>query len=115
MARVEKNSARGGYYGRESVYDSRQNEIERTYIGVDGRPILLDAGYAITRYVYDAQSKLVRVTFHGVEGRPVLRKEGYHGWKTGMTTSANKMKQFISTYKGGAVTPKEPTKTEKTE
>src|SRR5438067_362483 len=43
-----------GNHGWDGQYDDRGNRIVTTYVGLDGKPVLLTAGFATMKSVYDA-------------------------------------------------------------
>jgi len=74
-------SRKDGYHGWQADYDEHGNERVMTYLGLDGKPMLI-AGYATLKSSHDSRGNETRKNYYGVNGEPVLSKEdGYHGWQ----------------------------------
>lgn len=57
------------------AYDSRGNEIERTYLKSEGKPFADTNGVARVAKYYDERNLLVRESYFGVNGLPVARSD----------------------------------------
>ena len=58
-----------GYAGWQSVYDERQREISRTYIGTDGAPLNVpDEGYATLKRLYDDRGRISEESYFDKSG-----------------------------------------------
>lgn len=71
-----------GSYGWEAVHDQEGHEISHTWLGADGTPTLLAAGYAKVQRRFSQGTEVERAYF-GTKGEPVLTKTGYHRWQRG--------------------------------
>jgi hypothetical protein len=56
---------KGGYWKMTLQYDLQGNILEQAYLGVDGKPILLDEGFAKVIYKYN-KGLLIEESFFGV-------------------------------------------------
>ena len=75
-------SKKDGYHGWQSNYDEHGNRTVVTYLGLDGKPILVADGYATFKSSYDSRGNKTRQTYYGVNDEPILSKEsGCHGWQ----------------------------------
>ena len=71
-----------GNHGCEAKYDNLNREIENTWLGFDGKPIVRSGeGYATNRKEYDERGDLRRMTYFDTDGKPCLHKDGNHGWE----------------------------------
>jgi hypothetical protein len=67
-----------GWASRRTTYDALSNPSERTYLGLDGRPIMAALlGYARMVQRYDERGRLIEEAYFGVDGAPVLREWGF--------------------------------------
>src|SRR5882724_8175313 len=91
-------SMKYGRHGREAEYDEHGNQTVETYLGLDGKPMLIADGYATMKSAYDAHGKMIRMRLYGVNGEPVLSKEyGHHGWDAEYDEHGN---QTVETHLG---------------
>jgi hypothetical protein len=72
-----------GSHGWNAEYDSRGNQIRRSYIGTNGGLIMIDEGYAVLRQTFDERGRLVTVRYFDARDQPTAHVEGFHGldWK----------------------------------
>jgi hypothetical protein len=57
--------------------DAHGNEIRRTYIGVDNRPMICRYGYVTRTIDYDAFGRKIRWSHFDAQDRPLERREGH--------------------------------------
>ena len=66
-------SNKNGYHGWKG------DRTVLTYLGLDGKPMLIGDNYATMKSTYDAHGNVLRQTFHGVNGEPIQFTDGYYG------------------------------------
>ena len=67
----------GGYASLSRKYDEHGNQVEESYFGVDGRPVLEKNGVAHVMMGYDDRGFRSEGAFFEVDGKPTLNKNGY--------------------------------------
>ena len=87
-----------GCHGWQAEYDEQDQRTVVTYLGLDGKPILVADGYATFKSSYDSHGNKTRGNYYGVNGEPVLsKKDGYHGWQSNYDEHGN---ETVVTYLG---------------
>ena len=66
-----------GQYGAEFCYDEVGNRSMCRTLDAQGRPMLIDKGYAEYRREFNSRRKVVRESYYGVDGEPVENVYGY--------------------------------------
>lgn len=70
-----------GHAGWRKSFDDQNRVTSIAFLGLDGRPLLQEEGYAVRTYQYNAEGKHIATHFFGEDGKtPALTKWGYASW-----------------------------------
>ena len=58
------------------------NALVTTFLGLDGKPTWVAAGYARLKSTYDNRGRKTRQSFYGADGQPTLHRDGNHAWES---------------------------------
>ena len=81
-----------GYAAKSTMeYDENGYQNKRSYFGVNGEPLTIDAGYHQWVKEYDRRGNNSKVNFFGVDGNPAFHKGGYAGLEMEFDEKGNRL------------------------
>ena len=60
--------------GGAEIQDKHGNQTVMTYLGLDGKPMLIADGYATVKWTYDEHGNMIQQTFYGANGEPYFQQ-----------------------------------------
>lgn len=86
-----------GAAGWSMRYDERNREVQRTYFGIDGRPIVSAEGYASCTKSFDQQNRETSCRWYDANGCIILRdkENGVAWWEVSFDSRGNENKRIF--------------------